>query len=321
MRGVHQAPIYQSSSVFRRDDHGRNRGTVISICMLTAVCLWVLLSLDDPGEIRLELPTVIANQPEDMAFAQLPASSVMASAKGDILTLFKLKYSPPAYTIDASLDQVESSGAVDWPPGVEARFDSPHITLARERRIARKVPVRSRVQIRPATSYSLFDPWQLAPDSVVLQGAVSIIQNIDAWPTVAMRRVGIKDSLLFEVPLLDSLSGLVVLSHTHVTLRAHAHQFTEGLRTLRVTVTDIPNAGNVVDLDPPQVEVRFHVPEAQYNAVLAAEDFYATVSYEAIRRDTSGSVSPVITLPADLFVRLVDMQPPSLSYFVNTGMQ
>ena len=305
----------------KRDSNGRNRELVVTMCVLTAFGLWLLLSLDDPGEIRLELQTTVANQPEDIAFGEIPATSVMASVQGDVLTLFKLRFRPPPFVIDASQDVIDSQAAVDWPQGIVAIFDSPQITLIREGRTQRKVPIRSRVSIQPATGYSLFDDPTVTPDSVTIAGAASIVAGIDAWPTVSVRRVGIKDSLSFEVSLLDSLTGLVMLSHERIMLLAQAHKFTEGIRELRVVVTDIPNSENVVDLDPPSVEVIFHAPLDQFDSVREAEGFYATVSYEAIRLDTTGSVVPEITLPADLLVRHMGTHPLSLNYYVNTGVQ
>ena len=322
LRSVGRDPSdHQSRDPLQRDQNGHKRELVVIMCVLTALGLWLLLSLDDPGEIRLELQTTVANQPEDMAFGEVPATSVMASVKGDVLTLFKLKFRPPRFVIDASQDVIDSQTAVDWPTGIVAEFDSPQITLARETRIQRAVPIKLRVSIQPATGYSLFDDPTVTPDSVTIAGAASIVGSIDAWPTVSLRRVGIKDSLSFEVSLLDSLTGLVMLSHERIRLLAHAHKFTEGIRELRVVVTDIPNSENVVDLDPPSVEVIFHAPLDQFDSVREAEGFYATVSYEAIRLDTTGSVVPEITLPADLLVRLMGTQPSSLNYYVNTGVR
>ena len=321
LRTIGHARKTQSSRLFRPDSQGGNRGLVITICMVTAFGLWLLLSMDDPGEVRLELATAIDNQPANRAFAEIPPSSVMASVQGEVLTLLKLKFRPPPFTIDASQDVVESQSAVQWPQGIVAQFDSPQIALIQEERSQRTMPVVSAVNMQAAVGYSLFDEPSLMPDSVTVTGAASIVGRLTGWPTVPLRRSDVKDSLTVEVPLADSLAGLVALSHHRVTLTVRTHKYTEGIRELRVLVTDIPNAESVVDLDPPKVAVIFHAPLDQFGAVRAAEDFYATVSYEAIRLDTTGSVVPVISLPRDLSVRHVGTQPLSLNYYVNTGLQ
>ena len=321
LRSVGQVQGIQSRELLKPDAQGGNRGLVITICMVTAFGLWLLLSLNDPGEIRLELRTAVANMPDDIAFAETPARSVMASVQGDVLTLFKLKFRPPLYTIDASQDITDSNMAVNWPQGITADFDSPQITLEREPRSRRTVPIVSRVDIQPASGYALFGDAALTPDSVTVTGASSIVDRVHSWSTASVRRAGIKDSLNFEVPLVDSLTGLLTLTHSRTVLSAKAHRFTEGIRELRVIVTDIPNSENVVDLDPSRVAVIFHAPLDQFDAVRESEDFIALVSYEAIRLDTTGSVIPQIRLPVDLLVRHVGTQPASLNYYVNTGLQ
>ncbi len=305
----------------RRDLHGHNHWVVVATCIVTAFGLWLLLSLDEPGEIRLELQTTVTNQAENVAFAAIPARSVMATVRGDVLTLFKLRFRPPRFVLDASLDTIESPDAVSWPQGVTAVFDSPRITLVQEERVRHKVPVVSRVAIQPVAGFSLFTEPALTPDSVVVEGADSIVRSIHSWPTEPVRRVGVRSLLSVEVSLLDTLHDLVTLSHDAVMLEAQPHRYTEGLRELRVIVTDISNAESIVDLYPPTVEVRFHAPLSQFNAVQEAEDFYVTVSYEAIRLDTTGSVTPQVTLPANLLARHVGTQPSSLRYYVNIGLQ
>ena len=87
-------------------------------------------------------------------------------------------------------------------------------------------------------------------------------------------------------------------------------------------VTDLPTTQpSPVELDPSSVEVTFRVALKHYDAALAAEDFYATVPYSAIRSDTVGHVVPRIHLPIDLLVRQIDVFPRTLTYFVYLGTE
>lgn len=321
VRDMAQVQSTQMHDPTRPDGQRRKRGVVITVCTVVAFTLWLLLSFDDPGEIRLKLDTTIVNPPPDTAFAKLPVTSVMASVQGEVLTLFNLKMRPPVFLLDASRDVTVSQTAVSWPQGVTAQFDSPEIRLVREPRQERMVPVKARIAVEPVTGYSLFEAPMIRPESIAVGGAESIVRNLQAWTTTTVRQVEVKDSLTMELSLADSLPGLVSLSHDYVVLTAQAYRFTEGIRELTVIVTDVPNPENVVDLDPPQVSVVFHSPLHQFGAAHSTEDFYATVSYEAIREDTTGSVVPTIILPPDLLIRHMETKPRSLNYYVNTGLQ
>ena len=124
------------------------------------------------------------------------------------------------------------------------------------------------------------------------------------------------------VPLADTLAGLVTkAAAVAVTITTRAYHYTEGSRVLNVDVTELPTMTQVVELDPPSVEVRFRVPLSQYDAAYEAEDFFATVSYESIRKDTTGRISPQIHLPPDLLLHLVETSPRTLEYFIYIGSE
>ena len=46
-----------------------------------------------------------------------------------------------------------------------------------------------------------------------------------------------------------------------------------------------------------------------------APDFFATVSYDQIREDTTGYVRPELHLPSDLIIRDPEMIPSRLQYY------
>ena len=322
VRGLGNKTSERHTKAFRRKSTGTKRGIARTVCVIVAFGIWVLLSLDDEGELRVELQTSVVNQAENQAFVEAPATSVMATVRGTLVALTRLRFNPPEFTLDAAQDVVQSQNAVDWPAGITgATFDSPQIPLLQDVRVERAVPIRSRVSVGTALAYALFEDPVLEPDSVVISGADTIVQSIDAWQTAAMRRVGIKDSLTFEVALVDSLPGLVSLSHESVHFSAMAHNFTEGTRSLRVGVRDIPNADRLVELEPTVVTVRFHAPLSEYQQVTEAGDFEAYVSYETIRQDTTGIVVPQVVMPNGLLVTHVSTEPQSVRYFINTGLQ
>ena len=309
-----------NSDDLRTSASNRRRGIEISVCIVIATILWLLLSLDEPEQARFNLETTVVNMPMGQGFVDTPPRNVMADVSGDVLTLMRLKFRQPILEIDASQEAMDLEDGVIWPPGVTAvDIGLPPIILTKEPRAFRTVPVRSRVQIRPAARYFLFDEPTLTPDSVTIEGAESIIGKINFWPTEVIPELGVKDTVSMVVELADSLSGLVSLSADRVTLEAETHYFTEGERVIRVSVTGIPNAMEVVDLDPHEVTIRYYVPLEDFHSVSESSDFLATVPYEAIRQDTTGMVMPLVSLPEDMIIHHVQTKPNLIQYFVKIG--
>ena len=61
--------------------------------------------------------------------------------------------------------------------------------------------------------------------------------------------------------------------------------------------------------------VRYRVLLSDFKKAETAPDFFATVRYDDIRRDTSGRVQPFLNLPSGVVLRDVKFSPPSLRYY------
>lgn len=311
---------------FSRSDHDEGnlpgqphrRGLAITLCVLVSATLWFTLSLRQSYTDIIEMPTQVINLDDDLALSEAPPPSVQAQVRGEGIDLFRLRIDPPVVRVDAAQSEVSLDDmAFDLPEGVVFESVSPRsFSLRKERRVSRKVPVALRVNFDMQETFDLLYPPALSPDSVVVSGAETIIERLEAWPT-EQRTFTVRDSLVVRVPLADTLDGLGVnRSHLATTVTAIAAQFTEGERKLRVEVTGVPSNQRVVSLDPSMVTVRFRVPVSQHDKALAARDFFAIVSYDDIRADTTGRVVPTVDYPPDLLIRQVEILPPStLRYY------
>ena len=315
-------------ALHRPREHGgpempHRRGLVVTMCTLIAIILWLTLSLSETYTILVEVKTKIVHMPPDTALATLPPQTVRAQISGTGTDLFGVRFDPPVLNIDGSIDVIETSTAVALPTGVTSVTYFPErFELDKEERITRRIPVRPRVTLEPVSAYDFFTDPVVIPASIDVSGAVSVINSLSEWPTEKIVRSGVRDSMAVIVPLADTLAGLVTkAAAVAVTITTRAYHYTEGSRVLNVDVTELPTMTQVVELDPPSVEVRFRVPLSQYDAAYEAEDFFATVSYESIRKDTTGRISPQIHLPPDLLLHLVETSPRTLEYFIYIGSE
>ena len=301
------------------EESPRRRSAAIAFCICLSIFLWFIFSMQETYTTELVFPTQLVNIPDDQALADLPPRTVRAQVQGQGFTLLQLRYDPPIIPINASDDRINLfDAAPNLPSGADLESIYPTtLDLRKEPRVTREVPVRLMADIKTPAAYALLEPPTIEPDTVLATGARSIVEGLQFWPTTRVEVSGLRDSLVRQVPLADTLDGLVRLSNQSITMRAVARQFTEGTRMIDVMVTGVPSTDEmqIVTLEREQVRVRYRVLLSQYERAQNTGSFYATVSYESIRSDTTGSVRPVAHVPNDLVIRNVELIPSSLQYY------
>jgi hypothetical protein len=148
-----------------------------------------------------------------------------------------------------------------------------------------------------------------------VRGARSIVREIDAWPTASQTIDNLQDTVEVQVPLADTLRRLVEVTPETVTLTARAGRFVEKTREVEVEVTGIPSGQNLVSLQPSTVRIRYRVLFEDFFKARRSSEFFATVSYDQIRSDTTGYVMPRVHVPTDLHIRNPESIPPRLRYY------
>ena len=291
------------------------RGIAITVCILVSAFLWFTFTIRGVYTATITFPTAIHNLPDDEALASLPPENVRVQVEGEGFALIRLNYNPPTVPIDASNDVVGIEETVRrLPQGVRITNVSPTtFNLRKESRITRTIPIQPRIDVRTPSTHDLLEPPVLTPDSVRVTGAVSIVSDLEFWPTEERVFRDVRDSVAAVVTLADTLDGLVQRSVQSTFVRARSRQFTEGMREIPVNVIGGPD--RAVTLDPSSIRVRYRVLFSQYQDALEAPDFFSTVSFEDVLTDTTGRVRPTLHLPSDIVLRDIEMIPPILRYF------
>ena len=295
-----------------------HKGFVISMCIVFSVLLWFFSSMSESYTKGFEIATRIDNLEEDEAFVSLPPEKVDVVINGQGLQLLQLYYNPPNLVLDANLPQISVQEAIArrLPQGVSVERTLPtFLSMEKDARVFKKVPIQPRAEISWPATHDVVQDIVLSPDSVEISGAQSVLDEITFWPTTFFEEEEVTDSLNVAVLLADTLGGLVSLGITETRLTAVTAQFTEGNRELDVRLKDVPSMLETIALDPPNIEVKFRVPLAQFQMALDASDFLASVSYDALRDDTTGFIVPELELPEGIWLRDVVMSPPRLRYY------
>ena len=299
-------------------DEDPQRGLVITICVLVSCVLWLSLSLGEQRTQTLRVPVNVVETPEGEALAEKPPSHAQVQLQGRGLDLLRLFYNPPVVEVSATTGRVNVAEEITLPQGTSLRIESVTPTsfgMELEALQTQQIPVKNRVEVRPASAYEVIGDLQLNPDSVEVTGAKSIVEGLEAWPTTQGTIKNLQDTTTVEVPLADTLGRLVEVSSEAVTLVARAGRFVEETRKVGVEVTGVPAGQDLVSLQPSSIRIRFRVLFGDLFKARRSSEFFATVSYDQIRTDTTGYVTPRVGVPSDLLIRSPEPIPSRLRYY------
>lgn len=311
-------PLFAPREDEPRQDEDPRRGIVITVCVLLSCILWLSLTLGEQRSQTIQLPVEVVETPEGEALAEVPPSHVRAQVQGQGLDLMRLLYNPPVVQVSATRGQVNVQEEIELPQGTSLQLETVtpvSFEMELEPLQTRRVPVQSRVQINVASDYEMIDDPQLDPDSVQVEGAASIVNNLDAWPTTARTIENLQDTVEVQVSLEDTLGGLVEVRPREIRVVARAGRFVEETREVEVEVTGVPAGQDLVSLQPTSIRIRYRVLFEDLFEARRSSEFFATVSYDQIRSDTTGYVTPRVHVPSGLRIRDSEPIPPRLRYY------
>jgi len=194
---------------------------------------------------------------------------------------------------------------------ISMRPESVFVTL--DRFAQKKVPVVLDNQISFRDGYGLVGSPTVAPDSVQIGGAETVLKAIISWRTAHTSLENLKASVETDVPLADTSSYKLRFWPAQVRLRVNVQPFAEKpFSGLPVEVLSVPGNREVI-LIPPKIDIVVRGGIEQLSA-LGLLDFRVSVDYGVVLNDTSGYMDPQIVTPPG--VQLVSKRPEKLQYIV-----
>lgn len=303
---------------------GRERIVVFIVSFVLALCLWLMVNLSVSYNLNINLPIRLGAVPPDKALVNdLPeTASVSVTAEG--WKLINLYSNPPSISIDVSNSSVNLREQVQKQMntfGVEFQTVQPMIlNVQLEDRISKKVPIRSRVNVSFKDQYDFLETPTLRPDSVTVNGAASLLDDIDEWPTDSIQINNISKNLSQPVSL-ESPGELVSLSQSQVMYNASVAQFTEGEVKVDIYTRNLPQ-DHMISYSPLSIMVKYDVPINEYAQVEDKNPFQAYVNYSQILQDSTGFVTPQIEQSENEYhIKLSSFQPQRVAYFMVLGNQ
>lgn len=175
----------------------------------------------------------------------------------------------------------------------------------------KKLPIVSNVKIQYAPGYSSEETLEFDPDSVMVSGKEKVIDTLTKVYTKKLTLKNVKKTLEGEVEL-DDFDTAITLYEEKVAYNLPVEKFTERQLTIPLTVINVP-PGEVVNLYPPSVDVRFKVSLERFKQIQSI-DFQLVVDYNDISEDNSFVIPKITKSPR--IIKGIDISPRKVQYVI-----
>lgn len=296
---------------------------IVFTTALLGVFLWLSVNLREQYQISLDAPLTIDGIPEGMAIRTPVPATLQLRFRGDgwrLATLLigsvphlhvplsSLAPDNPTISINDVLDRIALARGVQL---IDINPDTVSVML--DRKGDKTVAVIPDVTLSFRDGYGQVGPVIVSPESITVSGATTLLGQITAWHTAAVRFDDLKNPLEEDVRIAESVDHPLGFSPASVKIRVNIQPFAEKVFSgLPVEIRALPPNRDVIFI-PPKVEVVARGGIRQLASVLPV-DFQVSVDYTSILKDTTGYIDPTVTPPSG--VQVVAQRPEKLQYIV-----
>lgn len=300
-----------------------NQGVILMISFFLASFLWLLVQLNDPYETQVPVAVKIEEIPPEIQLSPNVFPQVMVTVEGlggDLLSyLIKLQRDtvriPYNKEVEAGYLITRNHLSAFRQPFSTVRMTGmvtpDSLRISSDRKVRKKVPLRSQVEIQMAPHYLLERNPELSPDSVTLIGPQPMLDTIQEWYTKALRSDRISTPETMQVGLVDTLEGLVLQPQT-ARLTVYPRRYTQAELTFPLSVVDVPE-GKTVRLLHKTLEVTCLVPLDEYESLIE-RPHQMELSYLLLNPDVPFIIPDLSFLPSH--VKVLTQTPSRIPYVI-----
>ena len=296
---------------------------IVIFSTLFGVLAWISVTMREDYETTVASPFVLSEIPAGMAVQTPLPRAIQLRFRGEGWRLAGVLLAhTPSLVFSATMLPAghkpltfnDFADHISLAPGVrllDVKPDSLRIELGPA--VRKRVPVVLDCFASFREGYGQVGPTSVAPDSVTMTGAESVLRAVDSWKTERRVFENVRGSLDAEVPLASGAPYEIAFSVPAVRIAISVEPFAEKVITgLPVQVTAVPASREVI-LIPPRIEIVVRAGIRQLS-VLSAGDFRVETDYPNIAADSTGAIDTDVSCPAG--VQLVTKRPEHLQYIV-----
>ncbi|GHV67121.1 hypothetical protein FACS1894199_11940 [Bacteroidia bacterium] len=296
-------------------------------CVLVASGLWALNKLNKSYTTAVSYALIFTNVPKDMHLQGKPPDKInmeleatgFALLRHQISSVSELKISLQGlrkqvgsdkedYTLTAS--ELKEIIANQLSSSIQIAKISPNEISLRFAQVKSKlVKIESDVKYRLKQGYILKGKVKCTPDSVLVTGPSTVVNNIKKVSTATWDAGELSKMKKANIELLAVDGAELQTYDTDLTI--DAERFTEAIMSIDITPTNVPEKLNM-NLFPKDVEIRYEVGLSRYDK-MSSTDFRFVVVYDSINTSPYLQVKPDIVPP---FVQNVRYSPQKVEYIL-----
>ncbi len=299
-------------------------------CVIVSAFFWLLMSLSKEYTIELRFPVSYINSPADKVIANpLPSTiDIEIRSSGFNIFIYKLKHKKETVLIDIKDSKslpvknhyyLLTNSRTDK---ITAQFDNDikvikvypdSIFLNFNKKVARKVPVKTNLKIDFDKQYQQSDSVKVIPDYITISGAADVVNKINYVEAEPVTLKGVNDSLSLKLNIMKTPDiKMVDLSHSTVQVLVNATKYTEGTSELPIEIENLPR-GYGLKIFPDKVTVKYHVAFENYEKINALQ-FRAVVDYSKIEQGSTKLKVQLLKYPSE--IRSVKLNPEKVEFII-----
>jgi hypothetical protein len=287
---------------------------------------WIMQSLQQTGEMTVNLPVVYTNMPDDIALNNVLPSGIEVKVQdmGSAFLKYAISDKMPAVEIDlremnpknhvytVPSRHIESECMNSLPASAKITSFSPSSIVINYAPLKKKtVPVIFNGKIEPATGFMPTQDVELNPTEVTLFGSGEKLDRISGVYTEKKDWTDLNRSIKTRLKILP-VTG-VRMSSDHVDMLLTVEEYTEKVLEIPVSGKDFPSNCRLRTF-PATVRVSCLLPLSRYASIMAG-DFEAVVLYDAISKSNSPTV-PVTIARKPEFLKNCRHSPGQVEYLI-----
>jgi len=301
----------------------RNQWVIFVISFVLASTFWFLVNLNQTYVTDIYLPAKIDNIPDDVQVDPIVFPEVEASVEGmgGVLMSYILNFQRDTlrfrYGTDAQKgyiilkDYENTMRNTIKGLNLMSIVKPDSLEFEVEKKVTKKVPIRSRITVQLASAHLLESDPVLYPDSVRIVGPERILDTVRYWPTEVMQTPRLKSERVLPVKLLDTISQVLIEPST-VYYQVKPKLYTQRDITVPVVITDVPE-DTEIKLSHTELTASCLVP-MDYYEMADNESWTYTIPFEALEKGLPYILPDLTFLPGR--IKVLYTNPATISYVI-----
>ncbi len=298
---------------------------ILAICLGAAFVFWLILNLSRDYDISRGVVVSYRVDPERVLVGRMP-DRIEAKVSGNGWNLIWESLRPGDLPVEIDVTKREnlrvtstdlerqinrklSSGKLQASlPGFES---IPILTTPKE---GKRVPITSQVSLSFAQGY--FSPAgpEIQPDSITINGATDVLEEITSWPTAALQLTAINTPIENQVVPLEAPAEGITLSRQEVSFSLPIEAFIQESIRVPVTIDNAPR-NQKIEYTPKTVELRISLPQSAYGS-FRPEDFLLVADLAGYDGSTASNKVPLTLQRRPTSIVGVLFEPDVVEYYL-----